>query len=156
MQSILLRYLCSKMVGQQFTPEQRTFMVLAYHQSGSPSQRRQAFVERFPNRRPPDKRTIVRNFQKYQRHATSRNRNKGKSGRPKVARSQQNVDAVRAELTANPEASTRRNNLPHLTKSSFNRISPIPNDHSASVISWRPSVTYQFLQLVSGAPSKIL
>ena len=106
------------MVGQQFTPEQRTFMVLAYHQSGSPSQTRQAFVERFANRRPPDKRTIVRNFQKYQRYATSHNRNKGKSGRPKVARSQQNVDAVRAELTA----STRRNNLSHLTKSSFNRI----------------------------------
>ena len=122
MQSILWRYLCLKMVGQQFTHEQRTFMVLSYHQTGSPSQTRQAFVERFPDRRLPDKRTIVRNFQKYQRHTTSHNRNKRNSCRPKVARSQQNVDAVRAELTANPEASTCRNNLPHLTKSSFNRI----------------------------------
>ena len=42
--------------------------------------------------------------------------------RAKVARSQQNVDAVRAKLTANPEARTRRNNLAHLTKSSFNCI----------------------------------
>ena len=81
-----------------------------------------SIYQRFPNRRPPDKRTIVRNSQKYQRHASSQNRNKGNSGRPKVVRSQQNVDAVRAELTANPEARTRRNNLAHLTKSSFNRI----------------------------------
>jgi hypothetical protein len=35
------------------------------------------FAERFPNRRPPDKRTIVRNFKKYESHATSHNRNKG-------------------------------------------------------------------------------
>ena len=34
MQSILLRYLCSKMAGQQFTPQQRKFMVLSYHQTG--------------------------------------------------------------------------------------------------------------------------
>ena len=85
MQPILLRYLCSKMVGQQFTPEQRKFMVLSYHLTGSPSQTRQAFVERFPHRRPPDKRTIVRNFRKYQKHATNLNRSKGNSGRPKVA-----------------------------------------------------------------------
>ena len=35
MQSILFRYLCSKMVGEQFTSEQRKFMVLSYHQTGS-------------------------------------------------------------------------------------------------------------------------
>ena len=35
------------------------------------------FAERFPNRRPPDKRTIVRNFKKYD--TTSDNRNKGNS-----------------------------------------------------------------------------
>ena len=35
MQSIFLRYLCSKMVGQQFSPEQRKFMALSYHQTGS-------------------------------------------------------------------------------------------------------------------------
>ena len=128
----------TKMVGQQFTPEQRTFMVLSYYETGSPLQSRQAFVERFPNRRPPDKRTIVRNFQKYQRHATSHNRNKGNSGRPKVARSQQNVDAVRAKLTANPEVRTRRNNLAHLTKSSFNCIVKF----DLKFYPWRPSATY--------------
>ena len=35
MQSILLRYLCTKMVRQQFTPEQMKFMVLSYQQSES-------------------------------------------------------------------------------------------------------------------------
>ena len=68
-----------KWLDNIFTPEQRTFMVLSYHQTGSPSQTRQAFAERFSKRRPPDKRTIVRNFQKYQRHATSHNRNKSNS-----------------------------------------------------------------------------
>ena len=35
MQSILFCYLCSKMVGEQFTPKQRKFMVPSYHQTGS-------------------------------------------------------------------------------------------------------------------------
>ena len=75
------------MFGQQLSPEQRAFMVLSYHETGSsPSHTRQAFAERFPNRQPLDKRTIiVRNFKKYERHATSHNRNKGNSGRPRVA-----------------------------------------------------------------------
>ncbi len=74
------------MVGQQFTPEQRTFMVLSYHETGNPSQTRQAFAERFPSRRPPDKRTIVRNFKIYESHATSHNRNRGNLARPRVTR----------------------------------------------------------------------
>ncbi len=55
------------MFGQQFSPEQRAFMVLSYHETGSsPSHTRQAFAEVFPNRQPLDKRTIiVRNFKKY-------------------------------------------------------------------------------------------
>ena len=97
-----------------------TFMVLSYHQTGSPSQTRQAFVERFPNRWPSDKITIVRNFQKYQRHATSHNRNKGNSGRPKL--SLQITAECWCSSASNPEASTRRNNLAHLTMSSFNCI----------------------------------
>ena len=35
MQSILLRHVCSKMVGQQLTREQSKFMVLSYQQTGS-------------------------------------------------------------------------------------------------------------------------
>ncbi len=52
-------------------------MVLSYHETGSPSQTSQAFAERFPNRRPPDKNMIVRNLKKHESHATSHNRNKG-------------------------------------------------------------------------------
>jgi hypothetical protein len=35
------------MVGQQFTPEERTFMVLLYHETGNPARTIEAFVRRF-------------------------------------------------------------------------------------------------------------
>lgn len=110
------------MVGQQFTPEERTFIVLSYDETKSSTETIQAFVGRFPNRNPPTRKTVLRNFKKYQKYGTSHNRNKGNSGRPRSARTQTNIDAVRRELQANPEASARRNNIPQLTKSSFNRI----------------------------------
>ena len=95
------------MVGQQFTPEERTFMVLLYHETGSPARTIEAFVRQFPNRHPPTRRTILRNFLKYQNHRTSHNHNKGNSGRPKSARTQPNIDAVQHELNDNPEASAQ-------------------------------------------------
>ncbi len=76
------------MVGQQFTPEQRILMVLSYHENGSPSQTSQAFAERFPNRRPPDKNTILRNFKKH-KSKESCNKPQPKQGyldRPRVSR----------------------------------------------------------------------
>ena len=120
-------------------------MVLSYHQTGSSSQTRQAFVERFPHRRPPDKGTIVKNFQKYHacmRHATSLNRNKGNSSdRPEVAR-------------------------PQLTKSGFNRIVKFDlKFHPFRMIITHQLFhgdlqTYQFLELIAcpaqPSPAEIL
>ena len=70
----------------------------------------------------PSKSTIWRNVQKYLSSGTSHNRNKGNSGRRRVARSEENVAAVRNLLEENPEnVSARRNGL-GISRSSFNRI----------------------------------
>ena len=46
----------------------------------------------------------------------------GNSGRPRTARSPANVAAVRQAFNVNPQCSARRNDLPHISRSSFNRI----------------------------------
>ena len=110
------------MVGQQLTPAQRAFLVLRYAETDHDLNRvRQEFLERF-NRDPPSKQTILRNVAKYREHGTSKNLNQGRSGRPKTARSANNIQRVRESLTHNPRQSSRRNDLANITKSSFNRI----------------------------------
>ena len=80
------------------------------------------FRARFPNRNVPSKSTIWRNVQKYLSSGTSHNRNRGNSGRRRVARSEENVAAVRNLLEENPEnVSACRNGL-GISRSSFNRI----------------------------------
>ena len=79
----------------QFTAEQRTFIVLHYNRTQSLAAVQNAFRERFPDRNPPTKTTILKNFRKYCNHGTSLNRNKNNSGRPRTARSPENIAAVR-------------------------------------------------------------
>jgi hypothetical protein len=62
-----------------------------------------AFRQRFPGRNPPSINTILQNSRKYSEHGTSLNRNKNNSGRPRTARSQQNIAAVRRLLEQNPQ-----------------------------------------------------
>ena len=81
-----------------------------------------AFAERFPNRAPPAKSTIWKNVRKYLQEGTSLNLNQGRSGRPRTARTPQNIEAVRQQLEANPaNLSGRRNGL-GLTQTAFRRI----------------------------------
>ena len=83
---------------------------------------RDVFRARFPNRNVPSKSTIWRNVQKHFSSGTSHNRNKGNSGKSRVARSEENVASVRNLLEKNPEnVSARRNGL-GISRSSFNRI----------------------------------
>ena len=77
-------------------------------------------------------------------------------------RSQQNIDAVQAELTANPEASTRQNNFSHLTMSSFNRIAKFDLKFHPFRMIIRHQLFHgnlkrrtNFWKMVSGAPSQI-
>ena len=77
-------------------------MVTTYTLTKSLTEVQNAFRIRFPDRNPPDKKTILKNYQKYQDTGTSLNRNKGNSSRRKTARSEENVAAVRDVLEETP------------------------------------------------------
>ena len=107
----------------QLTNEQRVFFVVrSYYQTRSYAAVRERFRARFPERQPPpSKSTIERNVKKYERNFTSRNLNKGRSGRQKTIRTADNIQAVERALQINPRISARRNGL-GLTKTTFNCI----------------------------------
>ena len=109
------------MVGVQFTPRQRAFIVLRFAETHSAVQVQQEFRRRF-GRAPPTPVTIRNNFKKYRDEGTSQNLCKQRSGRPRTVRSLRNIGAVRRALNRNPDMTARRNTLPNLSKPSFNRI----------------------------------
>ena len=93
----------------QLTTEQRVFLVTEWTHSGSLQQVAQAFRRRFPDRNVPAKSTIWKNVSKYQAEGTSLNLNKGRSGRPRSVRTEDNVAAVQQQLGENPQVSAKRN-----------------------------------------------
>ena len=105
----------------QLTTDQRVFIVTEWSRSGSLQQVAAAFHERFPDRNVPAKSTLWRNIRKYQQEGTSLNLNKGRSGRRRTVRSEENVAAVRRAIQENPQVSMRRNGQA-ISKSSFHRI----------------------------------
>ena len=105
----------------QLTTEQRIFVVTKYHETKSYNEVREAFARRFPNRNAPPKKTIYKNVLKYQQNGTSLNLNKGRSGRRVSVRTPDNIQLVRDALNANPQMSTRRNDVP-VNRRSFQRI----------------------------------
>ncbi|KAF2368177.1 Protein of unknown function DUF4817 [Trinorchestia longiramus] len=105
----------------QLTKEQRTFIVEKYFQAKSFQQVIQSFQEHFPERQSPTKMTIWRNVTRYRTEGTSLNLNKGRSGRKKPGRSEENVRIVQVALTENPQIFARKSRL-DVTKSTFNRI----------------------------------
>ena len=99
----------------------KSFCCLHYTKTKSIAAVQNAFLERFPDRNPPCKTTILRNFQKYSNAGTSLNLNKGNSGRRRTTRTEENIAAIRALLEENPRVSARRNPI-DISSSSFNRI----------------------------------
>ena len=116
---------CMKMAGAhlrpQFSVDDRVFMVLKYTETGN-FLKTIRFERQFPNLRTPCRQTIMDNYNKYVQYGISLNKNVGKSGRPRTSRTRGNVDMVRRALEAHPLMTARHNTLPHLYKSSFNRI----------------------------------
>ena len=53
---------------------------------------------------------------------TRQNRNREGSGRPRSSESARNIQAVHQSIAQNPRISARRNPLPHISRSTFNRI----------------------------------
>ena len=105
----------------QFSKEERVFMVKSYFETKSFDFVINAFQEQFPNREPPAKSTIYRNVKKYSEEGTSLNLNKGRSGRRRTVRTQENIARVRQGLEQNPNLSTRRNDF-EMSQSSVHRI----------------------------------
>ncbi|CAH1788902.1 unnamed protein product [Owenia fusiformis] len=100
---------------------QRVFVVTENTRTQSLRVVQESFRERYPDRPPPARSTILRNVRKYQEAGTSLNLNKGNSGRRRTGRFEENVKRVRTRLVENPrDTSARRNGIgPQAT---FNRI----------------------------------
>lgn len=105
----------------QLTKDQRVFVVKTWISTRSIKQVQESFAHSFPDRISPSKNAIWKNVKKYQQEGTSLNLNKGRSGRRKTARAEENIENVRTLLLQNTNVSVRKNGLP-LSKSSFNRI----------------------------------
>ena len=75
--------------------QQRVFLILKYAQTQNSAAVIDAFQKRFPQQAPPLASTDLRNFENYDIPGPSLNLNKVDSGRRRVARFDENVDAVR-------------------------------------------------------------
>ena len=118
----------------QLTTEQRVFVVTEYARTQNSTAVQEAFRAQFPERDPPPRSTILRNFRKYQATGTSLNRNRVNSGRPRTGRSDENIQAVRHLLQQNPRnVSARRNGL-GIPSATFNRITRLD-------LAWPPSLS---------------
>jgi hypothetical protein len=97
----------------------------------------------------PSKVTIKATFEKFRvREGTCHNLNKGRSGRLRTLRTQENIDVVRQSLLEDVIRSARRNGL-GLSRSSFNRIVKMD-------IKFHPYVLIRRHQLREGDPQQRL
>jgi len=150
-----------KMVGVQFTDEQRAYMVEVYIETKNLQETKRKFQRRYRNRNAPSLRTIKRNYFKYRGYGTSHNRNKGNSGRPRSARTPHNIALVQNEIQRNPHVSSRRNQVP-VTQSTFNRITRQLHLHPYRIHMQQalepgdPQRRLAFCQWLQGRPNRFL
>ena len=104
----------------QLTTAERVFVVKKYHEIRSYRAVQEQFRQAFPGRNPSTKSTIQSNVRKYDDEGTSLNLNKGRSGRRRPARTDQNIQRVQ-DLLGQQQVSCRKNTL-GLSKLTFNRI----------------------------------
>ena len=116
----------------QLTPEQRIYVVNTYFQTEKYTEVRRLFQERYPESPPPNKTTIWKNVD-----ATSLNMNKGRSGRKRTVRCQENIDIVQEALENNPRGISCRKNGLNLPSATFNRIVSKDLNWHPWVKSWR-------------------
>jgi len=105
----------------QLTAQQRIFIVQLKMQGLSKAEISQRFLQQF-NRRPPCKKTLNRNVNKYLQWGTSLNRNKMNSGRLRTVVIPDNIENVRRIVQTFPTNTSSRRNGSGLSQSAFNRI----------------------------------
>ena len=125
-----------------YTMEQRVFIVRSYFETHSFAEVQQLFRVQFPDRNPPNKMNMWINVKKYLDHGTSLNSNLKNSGRKRMGRSHDNIDAVQEELINNPDDVTCRINNLGLPSATFNRIVRID-------LNWIPYKIQQRHQLLA-------
>lgn len=136
-------------MAPQFTPQQRAFAVKIYYQTGSYVAVQRQWPNRFPGVRVPTKPAICNMRKLFEREGTVQNVNKGRSGRPRSARTPANIQAVTQELRNNPRASIRRNRVANVPRSSFQRI-------VSADINWHPYKILRRHNLDAGDPQRRL
>ena len=76
----------------QLTTQQRIWICLKMAPGNTATQVRRNWAPQFPSVDPPTVKTIRKNYQKYQQHGMSLNRNKGNSDRPRTVRTPYNIN----------------------------------------------------------------
>ncbi|KAF2361138.1 Protein of unknown function DUF4817 [Trinorchestia longiramus] len=93
----------TKTIVMHLTNEQRIFINNVYAERKSLKEVQNEFEQRFPERSSPTKKTVWKTVNKFRTHGTNSNLNKGNSGRLKTARTNENIERVRHEITENPK-----------------------------------------------------
>ena len=106
----------------RLTIQQRVWICIKYIEfNRNAAAVRRQWIITWPNIVPPREGTISDTFRKFENEGTCHNLHKGRSGRPRTARTEANIDRVRESLENNGLRSSRRNGM-GLSQSSFVRI----------------------------------
>ena len=92
----------------RYTVQERLKIVEAYFATKSVVVTRRQFRRDFPGRNPPSNLTIRRLLEKFRETGRVGDKNKGHSGRPRSARTANNIETLRRRLEESSRKSTRR------------------------------------------------
>ena len=114
------------MVRPQYTLQQRAFLLTEYHRhSRNVARVLESFREQYPAVRCLSRATVYKNVVKYRANGTSLKLNRGRSGRSRSARTQEDIEAVRNAIQnwqkGDEKISARRNGV-GVSSATFNRI----------------------------------
>ena len=109
---------------QRLTKEQRVWVFLERARLDNAAEVKRRWPGRWGNIPAPTERTISTTYRKFLREATCHDLNKGRSGRPRTARTPDNIERVRESLSQHGIRSSRRNGL-GLNRSSLHRIAKL-------------------------------
>ena len=120
----------------QLTKDQRVWICIEYARTNNVREVIRRWPVRWHGVPVPSKVIIKATFEKFVREGTCHILNKGRSGRLRTVRTQENINVVRQSLFEDGIRSARRNGL-GLSRSSFNRIVKMDIKFHPYVLIWR-------------------
>ena len=129
---------------RQYTTQERAFIVENWLQTRNINFCEQAYQERFGGQRPLYRKTIFRIVSRF-KNGHLENQNKGRSGRRKTARLNDNIEAVRELISLNETLSIAEINryIPGISKSSIHNILRIDLEYYPYKVSLGQRLTQQ-------------